>query len=102
MITVSIGGAPCPLAQVSEDWVNQMIAEARRLNQRLCVNVEVREPGARVMLSTPGCGGGGGGRRPPNELERRILKDWSDRGLQSGDFSPGQLQAFLHELRRLI
>jgi hypothetical protein len=101
VITVSIGGASFPLERVSEGWVNQMISEARRLNQSLCVRIDVQEESAHVVLSTPGCGTGGGGGRMPTPTERRILDEWNRRGLNSNEFSPGQLQAFLRELARL-
>lgn len=101
MINVTIGGMTFGLDRVSEGWVNQMIAESRRLNQPLCVRVEVREPGAQVVLSTPGCGASGGGGREANPTERRILEEWGRRGMQSGEFNPGQFQAFLRELARL-
>ena len=101
MINISIGGSTFPLEKVNEGWVNQMVAESRRLNHPLCVRVDVEEPGARVALATPGCAGGTGGGRPPNALEQRIVDEWIRRGLQTGEFSPGQLQAFLRELARL-
>ena len=101
MINISIGGATFPIERVSEGWVNQMVAEARRLHQPLCVRVDVQEPDVHVILTTPGCSGGGGGGRAPNKKERRILDEWVRRGMQSGEFSPGQLQAFLRELARL-
>jgi hypothetical protein len=101
VITVSIGGASFPLERVSEGWINQMIAEARRLNQSLCIRVEVQEPSAHLILSTPGCSGGAGGGRQPNPTERRILDEWNRRNLNSNEFGPGQLQAFLKELARL-
>ena len=102
MINVTIAGATYPLEQVSEGWVSQMVVEARKSGRPICVHVQVREPGAQVDLITAGCGGGGGGGRPPNDLERRIFAEWEKRKLQSGEFPPGQLQAFLKELARLL
>lgn len=102
MIKVTIAGATYPLEQVSEGWVSQMVVESRKSGRPICVHIQVREPGAQVDLITAGCGGGGGGGRPPNDLERRIFAEWEKRKLQSGEFPPGQLQAFLQELARLI
>ena len=103
MITVTIAGMPVDGRQASEGWVNQMIAESRRQGTPLCVRVEIQAPPvAQIVLSTPGCVGGGGGNRPPNEVERRLFDAWSKRGLNSGEFSPGELRAFLNEAERAV
>lgn len=101
MVTVSIGGAEYPLEQISERWVNQVVAESRRLGQPLCVRVDIRLSGVQIVLATPGCGGGLAAGRPPNERERRIIEAWTRRGLHTGQFAPGELQSFLRELARL-
>jgi hypothetical protein len=101
MVTVTIGGMAVPADRANEGWVNQMIAEARRKGEMPCVQVSVNSRDAQVALATPGCGSGGGGGRPPNETEKRIIDAWNRRGLGAGQFSPGELRAFLHELSRL-
>lgn len=101
MITVSIGGMRVQVEKASDGWVNQMIADARKRGVALCVQVHVDVPGANVRLTTPGCSGSGGGRQP-NTTERRIIDAWNHRGLGSGQFTPGDLRAFLNELARLI
>lgn len=100
MIMITIAGMSAPIEKASEGWINQMVAEARRTSQPLCVQVAVQVEGAHVTLSTPACGGGGGG-RAPNDRERRIIEEWHRRGMAAGQFSPGELQAFLRELARL-
>jgi hypothetical protein len=101
VITVTIAGMTVDGGTASDRWINQMIAEARKQGLPICVRVEIRDPAANVNLATPGCGARGGG-RPPNDLERRIVEAWTRRGLSSGDFSPGQLHAFLNETARLV
>ncbi|MFN2397824.1 MAG: hypothetical protein ABR543_04160 [Gemmatimonadaceae bacterium] len=102
MITVSIAGMSVPFEKASEGWINQMIADARKRGVSLCIRVSINVPAARILLSTPGCGGGGGGSRPPNETEHRIFEAWNRRGLGQGTFTPGDLRAFLQDLGRLI
>ena len=103
MISVVINGMSVPLEKASEGWVNQMIADARKRGVAVCVQVSISEPSAQVLLAAPpGCGGsGGGGRRQPNDIERRIIDQWNRRGLNDGQFSPGQLRAFLNDVSRL-
>jgi hypothetical protein len=100
MITVSIGGMDLPLEKTNEGWINQMIAEARKHGNAPCVRVRVKVPGADIALATPGCSSGGGG-RAPNALEGKIRDAWQKRGLQTGQFSPGELRAFLNGLVHL-
>jgi hypothetical protein len=88
--------------QASEGWLNQMIAEARRQGTSLCVRVEIQQPPVHIVLATAGCGGSGGGGRPPNDAERRLFEAWRKRGLSTGEFSPGQLRAFLNDIERII
>jgi hypothetical protein len=103
MISVVIGGMSVPQEKASEGWVNQMIADARRRGVTLCVQVSINEPGVQLLLSAPsGCGGGGGAGRQANDRERRIIDQWHRRGLNDGQFSPGQLRAFLNDITRLI
>jgi hypothetical protein len=102
VVTVSIGGMSVAVEKASEGWVNQMIAEARKRGMPLCIQVSVHTPEAQVVLSTPGCGAGGGSGRAPNDSERRIFDAWNRRGLGRGDFTPGDLRAFLNDLSRLV
>jgi hypothetical protein len=102
VVTVTIAGMSFPLDKVSDSWVSQMLAEARKQHQAVCVRVHIDEPGAQLTLATSACSGLGGGSRRANPLEERIIAEWQRRELQQGDFPPGKLHAFLHELPRLL
>jgi hypothetical protein len=91
-----------PLDRASEGWVNQMIADARKRNPSVCIQVSVQEPAVQLALSTPGCSAMGGGGRRPNSTEQRIIDEWNRRGLGMGRVIPGELRAFLNELARLL
>lgn len=101
MINVSIGGMSVAIEKASDGWINQMIVDARKRGVSLCVQVSINLPSVQLGLSTPACAGGGGGSRPPNQVERRIIEAWNRRGLGVGEFTPGDLRAFLNELARL-
>jgi hypothetical protein len=102
VITLMIGGVELPVDNASEGRVNQMIAEARRAGGALCIQVRVQIDDVNVSVATPGCGRAGSGGRQANAKEQRILDAWARRGLSSGELSPGELRAFLNELRRLL
>ena len=103
MIMVRIAGMAVDGRQASEGWINQMIVESRRQGSALCVQVEIQQPPVvQMVLTTPGYGGGGGGGRLPNELERKLFDAWNRRGLGTGEFSAGQLRAFLNEAERAL
>lgn len=101
--TITIGSAQLPLEQVDESWINQQINRRRADGAIVCVQVNIGEDDVRVLLRTPSCGSsGGGGWRPPNAREQRILELWNERGLNSPDFTGGNVVAFLHQVRRLL
>lgn len=102
MITVSIGGMAIPIEKVSQGWVNQMIAEAKKRNVPLCVQVNIQTPEAQVSLASGGCPPGGGGFRSPNRVEARIIEAWRRRRLSDAEINPGELRAFLNDIARLM
>lgn len=95
------GGETRSLAEAGESWINQQINRRRAEGQNVCVEVSISTSGLNLRLATPGCGSGGGG-RPPTANERAVLDLWSKLGLLSGDFTGGNLVAFLKQLRRLL
>ena len=97
-ITIRIGSETRSLADASESWINQQINRRKADGNNICVEVQVRGSGVDLRLATPGCGSGGGGGRSPNSNEQSIFKLWSDRGLNSSDFTGGNLIAFLRQL----
>ena len=102
MITVTIGGMSVPANSAGEGWVNQMISEAKKRRESVCVQVSVNEPGVQLMLATPACGSSGGGGRLANDRERRIIDAWAHRRLNESSFNPGDVRAFINDLARLI
>lgn len=103
MITIKIGTAETTIDQANEGWINQQINRRRNDGTVVCVQVNIEEPDARVVLRTPACAGnGGGGWRQPNPREQRILELWRERGLNKVEFTGGAVVAFLHQVGRLL
>jgi hypothetical protein len=102
MTTVRIGDETRSLADANESWINQQINRRRADGQNVCVEVSIGTGGLSLRLATPGCGGGGGGGRSPSSNEQEVLDLWIKRGLNTSDFTGGNLVAFLKHLRRLL
>ena len=101
MTSIRIGESERALGEATPDWINQQVNRRRRDRTPICVRVHIDCPGVNVLLTTPACGGGAAG-RPPNRAEGRIVQLWQDRGLNSDDFTGGNVVAFLKQLEDLV
>ena len=102
MVRIKIGHSERPATEASPSWIREHLDQAQRSGEPICVRVFIKSGSLDLVLSTPGCGsGGGGGGRAPNVQEREIFDLWAKRGLDSGDFSFGQLNAFLKQVKHL-
>ena len=97
---VQIGGETRSVTEADESWITQQVNRRRREGQSVCLMVSIHTSGIDVNLATPACSGGGGGGRMPNTKEREVIDLWAKLGLNSADFSGGNLVAFLKQLRR--
>ena len=102
MVTVTIGSDSRAGEEADPQWVTQEINRRRQDGQAVCVRVQIQEDGVAVALSTPNCSGGAGGGRPPNAKEQRILDLWAQHRLNTNEFGPGEVVAFVRQLRRLL
>lgn len=103
-ITVKVGNQERQwesFREIEESWIIGQLQRARQAGQSVCVMVRLQSPDVHLSLTTPTCSGGGGGRRP-NAQEQRIIDLWHERGLSSQSFAPGQVIAFLSQLRNLL
>ena len=104
IITVKIGSQERQwdsYREIEESWIIGQLQSARQAGQSVCVDVRLRSPDIHLALTTPTCGGSGGGRRP-NAHEQRVIDLWHERGLSSPSVAPGQVIAFLSQLRNLL
>jgi hypothetical protein len=103
LATVTIAGDTRALFEADESWVTQQVNRRRRDGLPVCVLVQIQTSGIAVTLATPGCTGtGAGGGRAPNSREREVFEMWNSRHLNSADFAPGNVVAFLKQLQRLL
>lgn len=101
MICVKIGNEEMPLDDASPGWITQQIESRRRDGVAVCVIVRIKASGLDMRLTTPGCARGGVG-RPPNANERAIFNLWEKCGLNEIGFTPGQVVAFLAQVRHIL
>lgn len=99
MVTVRIGSETRAIEDAHPSWINEQITRRQRDGSQTCVEVVINLGGINLRLATPACGGGGGG-RPPNSNERELVNEWNQRGFSSGQFSGGDLVAFLRHVRK--
>ncbi len=86
---------------IEESWITEHLHRSRQASRTVCLVVRLQSPDINLSLATPTCSGGGGGRRA-NAQEQRIIDLWHDRGLSSSSPAPGQVIAFLGQLRHLL
>jgi hypothetical protein len=98
MIRVQIGDEERDLASADEQWINQQINRRRADGETVCVRVTINQGGLNMVLATPTCGPGSGGGRRPNHDEQRVFDLWDKRGLAKGEFTGGNVVAFLKQL----
>ena len=102
MITVRIEEAERKLSNVTESWVNQQINRRKEDGISVCVEVTIKEGDLDMILSTPTCVSRGGGKRTPRQSEKKVFDLWNRRGLDNTDFTGGNLNAFLKQLKRIV
>lgn len=102
MIRIRIGGQERDYDSADENWINQQINRRRADGLQVCVRVTIHVGDMDMILSTPTCGASTGGGRRARPSEQEVFDLWNQRGLDSADFSGGNLVAFMKQLRRLV
>ena len=102
MITVTIGGSRLDLTEATPEWINQQVHRRRAAGETVCVQVQIDEPGATMLLASSDCPPRGGGNRPPNALEEKIFHLWEQQHLDKEPATGGHLVAFLSRLKSLL
>lgn len=102
MIKVQVGEAVKDYDDVTECWIIQQINDRRHSGQSVCVRVTIKKDSLNMILSTSGCPIAPSKPRQPNPSEAEIFGLWDHLGLNDEKFSPGNVVAFLKQLRRWI
>ena len=101
MIKVKIGSTQKELKDVNQSWVHEMIDLLRKSNEPECIIVTIEEPSINITFSK-GCNRAASSDTARfNEQERRIIELW-EKHMGKDELVPGQLVAFLNQLRRLV
>ena len=102
MIEIRIDNRLVNLEDVDESWITQQINRRKDDGFLPCVKISINHNEYNMILSTPNCSNAGGGGRKPTENELRIFELWAKFNLNTTDFSGGNLNAFLKQLRRIL
>jgi hypothetical protein len=102
MSTITIGQESRDLFDADPHWINHAILERRKDGHEVCVVVQLDGDHLSMCLRTPACAGGGGGGRTPNPCEREVVELWAKLGLNDSDFAPGNVVAFVQQVKRYL
>jgi len=102
MSFIKIGSAQRDLSTADPQWIAQQIVGLKKDNLPVCVVVDLDETGVHVRFQTADCGGGGGGQWQPNRKEQAIFDLWKKCHVDERPVEPGNLVAFLQQVRRLL
>lgn len=102
MIKIKINEDERLFDEIDEQWIPQQINRRRANGEVVCVRVTIQQGNLCLVLATPTCQGSGGGGGQFNQQERSVIDLWMKLGLSSYEFSGGNLNAFLKQLRKLM
>jgi len=100
MIRVRIGDVESELRSINDSWINQQINCRRTDGQNVCVRVFIQQNNLNMILSTPSCPTESSDRRPTKH-EQEIFDYWEKYGLNKGQFTSGDLIAFLKKVKNI-
>jgi len=102
MISITIGNETRNYADADDHWITQQITRRRQDRVPVCATVRIAQGELNLNLATPGCARSGGGGGALTHGEQQIVDLWVSRRLTNADFAPGDLVAFLKQLRRAL
>lgn len=100
-IRIRIGQDERELAQADEHWVISRIKQEEANQGSVCVRIFIKGGDIDLVVSSGGCASGGGGGRQPNAKEREIFELWAKHGLNGKHLAPGEVNAFLKQIRKI-
>lgn len=99
-ITITFGTGDRTNDDITGGWIADQIHSRERADEPVCAQVHITGPGLDLRLAAGHCGAGGSG-RPLSPAEREVVDLWIKRHLDGTDFSPGALEGFARQVRRL-
>lgn len=102
MIKVSIDGTEKIDQEIDERWINQQINKRNVEGITPCVRVSIFENGVDLVLSSKSCKGTSSGEANFTIRQKRIIDLWTKNHLDKDEFSGGNLNAFLKQMRSLL
>lgn len=101
-IRIRIGQDERELSQADEHWIISRIKQEEANQGSVCVRVIIKGDGVDMVVSSGGCSGGGGGGRQANAREQVIFELWNKHGLNGKHLAPGEVNAFLKQVRKIV
>lgn len=102
-IRIRIGQDERDLAQADEHWIISRIKQEEANQGSVCVRVFIKGNDIDLIFSSGGCSRGSGGNgRQFTDKEQKIIDLWSKHGLNAKHLAPGEVNAFLKQIRKIV
>ncbi len=101
MVTIRIGEAQRDFTNLEESWVNKEVNGRKNDGQKVCEQVIINEGSLSLHLISKDYTQGRGGSGSLSNDQERIWNLWKQNNLH-GDFSGGNLIAFLKQLKKYL
>lgn len=102
MSTITIGTDSRDLVDADPQWINHAIVARRRDGQDICVIFDLDGDLLKLILRAPRRAGGRGVDRSLSHREREVLELWAKLGLNDPDFAPGNVVAFVQQVKHYL
>jgi hypothetical protein len=100
MVFIRIGDEERRYDPANAQWIAQQIARRRADGVTPCVQLTINTGDMNIALKTPAVHPAAVGGRIPTPQENVISDLWQQHGLNDPDFAPGNIIAFLQNMRR--
>lgn len=98
-IRIQIGKSERAIEEIEPNWITEQINRRRHEDVPVCVRITINTGSINLSLATSDCPKSSASSRKPNTQENEIFDLWERLHLNNSGFSPGNLVAFIKQLR---
>ncbi len=98
-IRIHIGTSERVIEDIEPSWITEQINRRKHEARPVCVKVTINTSSVNIVLATDDCPKSAASGRKANPQENEIFEIWERLHLNSPEFSPGNLVAFVKQLR---
>lgn len=98
-IRIQIGSSERAIEDIEPNWITEQVTRRRHEGVPVCVRITINTGSINLALATSDCPKSSVSSRKPNTQESEIFDSWERLHLYDSEFSPGNLVAFIKQLR---